>query len=660
LATLVDAPFSDPGWVFELKYDGVRALLRCQGDQLTLQGRSGRDETERYPELEQARPFLQARECLIDGEIVALDQDGRPSFSALQQRIGLRPSQAAEAAEERPVTLMAFDLLFADGHDLRRLPLEERKRALRALIQENPLVRYADEIPEQGEEFYRQVSRLQLEGVIAKRARSTYASGKRTRDWLKIKVRPTQDCVICGYAPGKGRRSEIGALILGVFVEGELRPAGRVGTGFSDRQLAELRGALDRISRRTPPWSEREAADRDVIWASPKVVCEVEHAGWTVTGKLRQPSFRTLRPDVPPRACIRAPELSGEEVRVSYSGKSQPTETTSPGPPNGDREIDQALQELAELPAKGGPLRVGEHTVAVTHLDKLLWPEDGLTKRDLIGYHLRVSRYLLPHLRDRAIVTQVFPDGIGGKSFWRRAVPDTAPKWLARWQAHPGTPTICPLVQEPAALVWLANQGAIEIHPWHSRRDRPTQPDWAVFDLDPGPKAGWSGAVEVAHLVKAGLDHLKTEGWLKTTGQSGLHIYVPIRRGPVEEVVRDWVGQLGHQVAQVAPQLVTETWSVRARGGLVRIDYTQNVIGKTLASVYSPRPAPGAPVSTPIDWDELDGLDPKRFNLRTVADRVRDRGDLFAPVLGGRQRLPGLKGSGGGAEQSGGSTTRRK
>ncbi len=644
LATLVDAPFSDPNWLFELKYDGVRGLLRLDRGRITVQGRSGRDETDRYPELQEVAPALNASDCLLDGEIVALDREGRPSFSQLQSRIQLRPAEAARAAAEKPIVFMAFDLLFAEGHDLRQLPLRERKHALRVLLGESPLVRYADEVWERGEDFYHEVSQRQLEGVIAKRAESTYATAKRSRNWLKIKVRPTQDCVVCGYLPGKGRRKALGALVLGVYAAGELVPAGRVGTGFSDRLLTELRQQLDRLRRQSPPWSGHEASSREIIWAEPRLVCEVEHAGWTVTQKLRQPSFRALRPDVPPKACIREPGLAREEVRVSASppGGGSGQEPTPSGPAV-EPEIAEALEELAQLPARGGQLRVGRRTLTLTHLDKQLWPQDGITKRDLIEYHLRIASSLLPHLQDRAVVTRVFPDGISGKSFWRRAVPESAPAWLPRWKARPGTPTICPLIQEPAALVWLANQGTIEIHPWHSRRDRPTDPDWAVFDLDPGPGAGLAEAVEVAHLVKAGLDHLKLRAWLKTTGKSGLHIYVPLRRGPDQEQVRSWVGELAHQVAQVAPQLVTETWTVRGRGqGRVRIDYTQNVVGKTLAAVYSPRSVPGAPVSTPIDWGELEHLDPSQFNLRTVLERVGQRGDLFQPVLAGGQRLPKL------------------
>ncbi|MGH7609390.1 MAG: DNA ligase D [Candidatus Dormibacteria bacterium] len=642
LATLAQAPFSRSGWLFELKYDGVRALLRWSGGQVSLQGRSGRDESERYPELRAAGGSLGLADCLLDGEIVALDPQGAPSFARLQSRIQLRPAEARRAAEQDPVVFMAFDLLFAAGHDLRRLPLRERKALLKSLLRPSPVLRYADEVEERGEEFFRTVAGRRLEGIIAKRADSPYAAGKRSRDWLKIKARQTQDCVICGYAPGQGHRQDLGALLLGVYSAGQLQDAGRVGTGFNQRLLAELKPRLDRDRQEDPALAAPPRGARAVVWVKPRLVCEVEHAGWTEAGKLRQPSFRTLRPDVPPSSCIREPALAPDEVVVTPAPAASAHTGARRQEPDGS-DLGAVLEQLRQLPAKGGPLEVGSRRVSLTNLDKPLWPEAGITKRDLVEYHLRLAPHLLPHLRDRAVVAQVFPDGIRGKSFWRRAVPAGAPDWLPVWEAHPGTPTPCPLIQEPAALAWLANLGAIDIHPWHSRRDRPTQPDWAAFDLDPAPGADFAEVVEVARVLKAGLDHLGLRAWLKTTGQKGLHIYVPIRRGPEQEAVRDWVGEFAHQVAGVLPQLVTETWAVRKRGGRIRIDFTQNVVGKTLAAVYSPRPTASATVSTPLAWEELADLDPAAFTLGNVAERVARRGDLFSDVLGGGQRLPPIE-----------------
>jgi bifunctional non-homologous end joining protein LigD len=650
LATLVDRPFSSPDWLFELKYDGVRALVRWTGGRLSVQGRSGRDETSRYPELQALAGFLDADECLIDGEIVALDSDGHPSFERLQHRMQLRPAEAERASQEQPVVFMAFDLLFALGRDLMRMPLKRRKGALRAALRDGPAARFADHVEEDGETFYAKVREARLEGVVAKRSGSSYQPGKRSRDWLKLKVRPTQDCIICGYAPGKGRRARLGALVLGVYADGQLADAGRVGTGFTEGLLLDLGKTLAARRRQTSPFKATTARDRDVIWTRPDLVCEVEHAGWTAAQKLRQPSFRTLRPDVPPEACIREqPALKGKEVRratTSAPPKARSTQEPRATEPHPDPEIELALDQLAQMPSAGGLLEVGRRQVKVSHLDKLMWPKDGISKRDLIAYHLRISPFLLPHLRDRAVVLQVFPDGIDGKSFWRRSLPESAPSWIPKWKATPGTPTICPLFQESAALVWAANQGAIDIHPWHSRRDRPTQPDWAVFDLDPSPGATFAEVLEVARMIKAGLDHLELRSVVKTTGQKGLHIYVPIRRRPPEAEVRDWVGEFAHHLVEAAPSLLTESWAVKGRQGRIRVDYTQNVIGKTLAAVYSPRPFPGGRVSTPLDWDELKGLDPAEFTLSRAVERAESRGDLFAAALEGRQALPPLGGAG--------------
>jgi bifunctional non-homologous end joining protein LigD len=663
LATLLDRPFSGPDWLFELKYDGVRAVVTRTGNKLSVQGRSGRDETARYPELQELGAALDAEDCLIDGEIVVLDSDGHPSFERLQQRMQLRPAEAERASQEQPVVFMAFDLLFADGRDLMRMPLELRKRALRAALRDGRVARYADHVEEDGETFYAKVREAGLEGVVAKRARSTYQPGKRSRDWLKLKVRPSQDCVICGYVPGKGRRARLGALVIGVYSEGQLVDAGRVGTGFSEGLLLDLEKTLEARRRQTSPFKETTARDRDVVWTRPDLVCEVEHAGWTTAQKLRQPSFRALRPDVPPEACIREPPvLKDQEItRPTTAGPVTAHLTHKPrsSDSKADPEIESALDQLAQMPSAGGVLEVGRRQVKVSHLDKLMWPKDRISKRDLIGYHLRISPFLLPHLRDRAVVLQVFPDGIDGKSFWRRSLPDSAPSWIPKWKATPGTPTICPLFQEPAALAWAANQGAIDIHPWHSRRDRPTEPDWAVFDLDPSPGATFAEVLEVAHMIKAGLDHLKLRSVVKTTGQKGLHIYVPIRRRPPEAEVRDWVGEFAHHLVEAAPALLTESWAVKGRQGKIRVDYTQNVIGKTLAAVYSPRPFPGGRVSTPLEWEELEGLNPAEFTLTRAVERAESRGDLFAAALEGGQTLPPL-GSGGSSKRPRASTKKRK
>lgn len=649
LATLVDRPFSSPDWLFELKYDGVRALVKWTKGRISMQGRSGRDETTRYPELQELAGLLGADGCLMDGEIVVLDPGGHPSFQRLQHRMQLRPAEAERASQDQAVTFMAFDLLFAQGRDLMRLPLKLRKRALRAVLRDGRVARYADDVEEEGETFYAKVREAGLEGLVAKRIASAYLPGKRSRDWLKLKVRPTQDCVICGYVPGQGRRARLGALVLGVYVDGQLVDAGRVGTGFSEELLRDLEKILAARRRQTSPFKESSARDRDVVWTRPDLVCEVEHAGWTSAQKLRQPSFRSLRPDVPPTACIREPAVPQAEARRELSKdspRSRPAEEPRAIERHADPEIAAALDQLAQMPPAGGVLEIGQRQVKVSHLDKVMWPQTQVSKRDLIAYHLRISAFLLPHLRDRAIVLQVFPDGIDGKSFWRRSLPESAPPWIPKWRANPGTPTICPLFQEPAALVWAANQGAIDIHPWHSRIDRPTQPDWAVFDLDPSPGASFGEVLEVAHMVKAGLDHLKLRSVVKTTGQKGLHIYVPIRRHPAEEEVRAWVGEFAHHLVEAAPSLLTESWSVKGRHGRIRVDYTQNVIGKTLAAVYSPRPFPGGRVSTPLEWGELEGLDPAEFTLSRVVERAEAQGDLFAAALEGGQKLPPLGGSG--------------
>lgn len=631
LATLVSEPFDDPGWVFEVKYDGVRALVLKDGDRVVVRGRSGRDESARYPEIADAAVGLRATRAVVDGEIVHLDREGNPSFAALQRRMQLSGGAARRAAAEVPAVLMAFDVLELDGEDLRPEPLLERKRRLREVVPDAGPVRFADHVTERGRRFFQAARDRGLEGIMAKDGRSPYREGERSRSWLKVKARPTQDCVICGFTKGRGRSSELGALVLGVYRDGELVPAGRVGTGFSAAGRRQLRSRLQRLGRRTSPLGRPLPRDRGAGWVQPKLVAEVGHGGWTRAGRLRQPSFRTLREDVSPESCV--PETPTPVASGGGAGG---------GPPTG-RAADplaMALEELAELPSSGGTISVGDLEVKVTHPDKVLWPAPKLTKRDLVGYHLRMAPFLLPHLRDRAVVMHVFPDGVAGPGFWRRARPRGAPSWVPSWKAVGTAPTVCPLLPSPAALVWAANSAAIELHPWHSRRDRPEQPDWAVFDIDPGAHSDFADAREVALVVRSGLERLGLRGLLKTTGQRGLHIYVPLRRRPSQDRVRAWVGEFADAVAQAMPGTVSEEWSVRRRGGQVRLDWTQNVVGKTLAGVYSPRPSEEATVSTPIGWEELDRVDPRDLNLRTVPARVARIGDLFAEVLEGGQRLP--------------------
>ena len=641
LATPVDRAFSRDGWVFELKYDGVRALASIAGSAVRLTGRSGRDETARYPELTALPAYVHAHDAVIDGEIVALGDDGRPSFERLQSRINLsRPQDIERGMRQSPVRFMAFDILRLDGRDLTRTALRIRKKTLRDVLAEqgSQIVQFADHVDGDGLAFFAQVQQSGLEGMVAKRGDSLYQPGRRSADWLKVKAWRTQTCVIAGYTSGQGRRREhLGALILAVMRDGELVHCGQVGTGFDDRFLRTLRPRLDERRVERSPLRAVPQPPEPATWVRPELVCEVRFSEWTSGGIFRHPAFVGLRSDVRPEDCTVETEIPVDQALRPAAGDGN---GSSPhGPPD---DVERALGELQRLRADDH-WEIAGRRLRLTNLDKVFWPQDGFTKRDMIAHYVRMGAYLLPYLRERPLSMQVFPDGIEGKSFWRKDKPAHAPAWMDSWTYHGEKTKTYIVVNELATLAWVANAGVVDLHPWHSRVDTPDQPDWAVFDLDPFPPATFQDVIDIAKLVKAALDHYRLRGVLKTSGQTGLQIYVPLRRGPSYDEVRKWVEDVGRAIGQVARDRITWDWAVAERSGRIRIDYTQNIINKTLAAPYSVRPASHAPVSTPIAWEELDdpGLRPDRWTMSTIADRVTAVGDLFHPLLEIEQDLPG-------------------
>ncbi len=681
LATPVDHPFSRDGWFFELKYDGIRAMVSVADDLVRITGRRGGDETVHYPEAQAIRAGIRARQAIVDGELAVLDADGRPSFERMQQRINVtRETDVRRVAAEHPVTFIAFDLLELEGRDLLSTELRIRKKTLRETIVDSPHILFAAHVERDGTSLFEVARGSGIEGIVGKRADSLYRPGIRSPDWVKIKSWLGQSCVIVGYTAGRGRRlNQLGALILAVLDGTRLVHCGQVGTGFDEKTLRDLRDRLRPLEVKTCPLDVTPKTSEPATWVKPEVVCEVRFAGWTRDGILRHPAYRTLRPDQRPEDCTREipidparlptatdppknpppksdeaekgprPRRRQRSVLEPVSASTRPggaagssATTGGEGPPRRqDPDESAALNTLKTL-HKNAHWEIAGRRLPLTNLDKVLWPADGITKRDMIEYYVRMAPYMLPYLRDRPLSMQVFPDGIEGKSFWRKDKPAHAPAWIESWTYHGEKTKTYIVVNEVATLAWVANAGVIDLHPWHSRFDAPNEPDWAVFDLDPFEPATFQEVVDIARLVKAALDHYGMHGVVKTSGQTGLQIYVPVRRGPEYSAVRHWVEEVGRAIDQAAPGRVSWEWSVAKRTGRIRIDYTQNIINKTLAAPYSLRPAPGAPVSTPIAWDELDDPDlrPDRWNIATIAQRVAAKGDLFAPVLNADQDLP--------------------
>jgi bifunctional non-homologous end joining protein LigD len=652
LAEPVARPFSADGWLWELKYDGVRALATVRGGEVTVRGRKGREETSRYPELQRLAGAMLLRDAVVDGEIVAFNDDGTPSFERLQSRINVsRAADIARAQQSCPVTFVAFDVLSAAGRDLRDLPLQQRKRALRALLRDAPGVLYADHVENEGVAFFEAVRGRGLEGVVGKQSGSRYESGRRSRCWVKVKAWNTQDCVIAGYTEGRNTRGSLGALVLGVYDDGRLVHAGQAGSGLDRATIRDLLQRLEPLQvARSPFDGPPPQTEQRATWVRPEQVCEVRFTEWTTAGTLRHPTFLRLRPDVAARDCVRERPLDPAAVIGSVRSAAPPAPPSRRDDANPDvvpwngppPEIEEALQRLQRCRANDH-WEVAGRRVRLSNLDKVFWPEEGLTKRDMIAHYVRFGDLLLPYLRDRPLSTHVYPDGIDGPHFWRKDKPSHAPDWVESWR-YEGDEAVKDWIipGEVATLAFVANAGVIDLHPWHSRCDAPHQPDWAVFDLDPFEPATFRDVVDIARLVKAALDHYGMRGVAKTSGQTGLQIYVPIRRGPSYDAVRGWVEEVARAIGRVEPRRITWDWAVSKRGGKLRIDYTQNIINKTLAAPYSLRPERGAPVSMPIAWEELDdrSLRPDGWTIRTAEARVREVGDLFRGVLRADQDLP--------------------
>jgi bifunctional non-homologous end joining protein LigD len=606
LATLASKPFDSPEWLFELKMDGIRALVIKDGNTFEMRTRNDRPLTERFPTLAAALKDVPGDAFILDGEIVALDSEGHSHFELIQPRIHLsRARDIAEADQRIPVYFYAFDLLHLNGFDLMRFPLEERKSVLRKLISSNGgWVRYNDHIDEQGTAFFKAVSQMKLEGIVAKHRESPYQQ-TRSRYWLKIKTQHTDHFVIAGFTPPEGSRKYFGALLLGLYnKEGELIHVGRAGGGFDDETLKDIRQQLQPLIIPRPAFKEIPNEIRKSTWVQPKLVCEVRFGEWTSAKQLRAPIFQGLRDDIDATDCTFEDSIPDR--------KPAPSETVT--------------------------------RVELTNKDKVYWPEDGFTKGDLIRFYDRIAPVLVPHLLDRPLVFDRYPDGIHGQHFYQKDAHDYTPDWIRTqeiWSPDVERHIRYFIGADRDQLLYIANMGAIAQNPWSSRVQFIERPDFVIFDLDP-VDAPYSVVQEVAVVLKSVMDELHLRAYPKTSGASGIHVYLPILENRFTyEDVRVFAEAIARIVVQNIPEIATVERVVRKRKtGMVYVDYLQNVKGKTVASVYSPRAVPGACVSTPLKWDEFKRpLDPRDYTIASVFKRIEKFGDLFEPALTDRQDI---------------------
>ncbi|MGH7323238.1 MAG: DNA ligase D [Candidatus Rokuibacteriota bacterium] len=616
LATLVDRPFSGKGWLFEPKYDGVRLLALRDGKRVELYMRSGQDVTGRYPELVVALRALPLERFLIDGEIVALDENGRPSFQRLQARMGLtRPPDVERGRTLVPVSAIFFDVLALDGRDVRMLPLSERKACLALVLPPRGVLSYGAHVPARGEGFFEAACEQRLEGVVAKKADSRYAPG-RSRDWLKIKCQKRQEFVIGGSTDPQGSRGYFGALHLGLYEGERLVYVSKVGTGFDGKTLKQLWDKLQPLGRPTSPFAVGRPTGRGHHWVEPKLVCEVRFTEWTDDGGLRHPAFLGLREDKKPEECRR-------EVPVPMAEVGSAPE--SPG-----------HRKPAARPAESDGAAGDAPRVKISNPRKVFWPDDGYTKSDLIAYYETVAPWLMPYLKDRPVVLTRYPDGITGKSFFQKDAPEFVPDWIRteRIYAEDTKRDIDYIVIDDLdTLRYVVNLGTIPLHLWASRAGTLERPDWLVLDLDP-KGAPFANVVKVARTLHRILERLQLVSYVKTSGKTGLHIFLPLGARYTYDQARTFARLLATLGVEAEPAIATIARPLRERGGKVYVDWGQNGYGQTVVAPFAVRPLPRAPISCPLAWDEVTArLDPGRFTIKTAAARLEKVGDPMAPIL---------------------------
>ncbi len=625
LAKLSTLPADESRWAFEVKWDGVRALARSEPGRIELITRNGNDVTPAYPELRALNRALGSHSALLDGEIVAFDDAGRPSFEALQPRIHLRGETAVRRrAEATPVTYMVFDLLWLDGHSLMELPYEQRRARLAELELEGERWHVPAHHVGEGGALLAATREQGIEGVVAKRLDSRYAAGGRDGSWLKVKHVQRQELVVGGWTEGKGARAQrIGALELGVHEEGSLRYAGRVGTGFDEAELARLAGLLEPLAQEDSPFEGRQPP-RGAHFVAPQLVCEVEFNEWTKQGLLRQARYKGLRDDKPARAVVR------ERAEAP------------PAAPAGRR-------------VRGGlELELEGRTVKLSNPDKVLYPRSGFTKRDLVDWCVAIAPALLPHLHDRPLTLKRYPDGVEGKAFYEKQSPKHRPEWVQTtcvWSEHSKREIHYTLCQDLPTLVWLANLADLELHPSLARAPAIERPTALAFDLDPGAPASVVECCEVALALRELFEQLGLRAFAKTSGSKGLQVYVPLNdETTTYAATKPFAHAVADLLEQRHPSLVLARMAKAERGGKVFVDWSQNDEHKTTVSVYSLRAKATPSVSTPLAWDEVEACrendDPAllAFGPEQVLARVAEHGDLFAEVLSLQQSLPELNG----------------
>ena len=675
LASLSEKPFSNPGWLFEVKWDGVRGLAYLAKGEISLRSRAGREISLEYPEVRDVANQLDANEAIIDGEIVALDSAGRSNFQKLQNRAGVRnPSQ--QLLESIPATYYAFDLLYCDGYDLRKVPLEKRKELLKQILRPNNHIRYSEHEIAKGKELYEAARQQSLEGIIGKKRDSAYV-GQRTSLWLKFKIVNELDAVVCGWTAPRRSREFFGALVLGLYDGPQLEFIGSVGTGFDYAKQKEIYEQLQKLRQAKSVFNDLPKLKETIEWVQPHLVARVKYGNWTDGGRLRAPVFLAMRTDVSPEDCtLPAARPNEAERREDLADRSLESDTprvasaephAKPGKRLAkSRSATNSLspQKQTALPAKLGErvltngieneirkgssenlnVEIDGRVLRLTHLNKIYFPESRIRKRDLLAYYFRVGHLMLPFLKDRPMVLRRYPNGIQEKAFFQKEAPESVSDWIERAKVHSeerGEDMPYLMANNLASLIYLTNLGCIDHNPWSSRNETQDFPDYVFFDLDPTPGTPFSTVLKIARTIYAILDSIKLSSFLKTSGASGFHIFVPLEPQYTYGQTRGFAELVGRIADNELPGLITFERTVHKRPrGKVLMDALQNARGKPLATVYSVRAYPGASVSTPVTPAELKTeFAADRWNMNDAEQRIKKVGDLWRDFWEKRQSL---------------------
>lgn len=599
LAGEITSPFSDDQWIFEIKWDGYRAIAECGLKYPLLYSRNAISFAEKYPKIYDALRAIKTK-MVLDGEIVVFNEEGKPDFQKLQYY---------SHYEHLPMYYYVFDILQYKGKDVMNLPLMERKALLKKLLPESDIIRYCDHVENDGVDFFEVMEQRNMEGMIAKLKTSVYVPGARTNNWLKIKHQHTEEVVIAGYTEPKGARQYFGALVLGRYDNGELEYVGHSGTGFDKALLKELYDKFQPFVTNKNPFGKWVPVNNDVTWLQPHFVANIRYSELTREGIMRHPVFQGLRED-----------KTIEDMKKSNISSVKTTD------------------QLNETVASTGTTPAIKTKVELTHLDKIYWPQEQLTKGDLINYYNAVYDYIIPYLRNRPQSMKRTPNGIEGQSFFQKDVKEIAPDW-AKTVTLPADNNEKEieylLCNDKDTLLYMANLGCIEINPWNSTINHLDNPDYLVIDLDPSEKNSFEDVITTAHVIKEIMEKVGAASYCKTSGSTGLHIYIPLNAKYTYDQSRLFAELIANVAAQQIPDVATVERPLNKRHDKLYIDFLQNKKGQTLAAPYSVRPKPHATVSMPLEWNEVkSGLQITDFTIKNALQRIAQKGDLFKPVLG--------------------------